>query len=85
MLKANYGLTPAAYDVMLADQGGQCAVCGATDPRTQAGVFCVDHCHTTGVVRGLLCSACNSGLGHFSDDPDVLRAAASYIEAARSR
>ena len=42
-----------------------------------------DHCHATGVIRGFLCRACNVGLGHFKDDPELMRRAAEYIERYR--
>lgn len=55
-----------------------CDICGVgTDKEKMA----IDHCHTTGVIRGLLCERCNHGLGHFKDDPERLREAANYLEA----
>jgi hypothetical protein len=63
---------------MLADQGGLCAICGAVPPAH------VDHDHSNGSVRALLCFNCNGGLGQFRDDAAVLRAAARYLEAHRA-
>lgn len=54
-----YGLTQEDYQALLAAQGGTCATCSATDQ------LCVDHCHATGQVRGILCFVCNTRLGHF--------------------
>lgn len=45
----------------------------------------IDHCHTTGKVRGLLCPTCNSGLGHFKDNPETLIKAAQYLYERNKR
>ncbi len=60
-----------------------CDICGATETLTRNGQVrrpTLDHDHQTGAWRGLLCSRCNTGLGHFRDDPALLRSAAAYIE-----
>lgn len=76
-----YGLTIADYDAMLEAQGGGCAICGAVEVEGDRTSFHhVDHCHASGKVRGVLCRHCNNGLGHFRDDPSLLRAAAKYLE-----
>lgn len=75
-----FGLTLADYEALHLAQGGLCAICQqscATGRR-----LAVDHDHATNVVRGLLCYACNVGLGHLRDSPDNLRAAAAYLEAS---
>lgn len=72
-----YGLSLAQYHALLARQGNACAIC-----RKAARVLCIDHCHMTGRVRGLLCRKCNGGLGFYDDDPELLRAALAYLEAA---
>lgn len=62
---------------------GNCSICGSSETVTRSGRVrrpSIDHCHRTGVIRGLLCSGCNSGLGLFDDDPARLRAAAEYLE-----
>src|ERR1019366_1635613 len=73
-----FGLTQANFDALLAEQGAACAICQSRNPRGR-GTFHVDHCHDTGRIRGLLCTTCNSGLGHFKDDPARLEAAAAYL------
>ena len=77
-LKRRYGITAEEADEMLAEQGGLCAIC-RTEPAAH-----VDHDHDTGGVRELLCFNCNGGLGQFRDDPEVLRAAAEYVERHRA-
>lgn len=80
-LKRNYGITVEEYDQMLADQGGGCAICGDTGTTMN---LAVDHCHTTGKVRGILCVNHNVGIGCFQDDPDILRATIDYLTKTRS-
>ena len=88
-LLARYGLTQEAYDELLAQQGGVCAICGSSDPKTHHGRWHIDHDHsccsnkdqrTCGkCVRGLLCGQCNLGIGHFEDDVERLEAAIRYL------
>jgi hypothetical protein len=60
-LKYNFGITTEQYDAMLTDQGGHCALCPTTDDGRRR--LSVDHDHSTGKVRGLLCFRCNTRLG----------------------
>lgn len=81
-LKINYGLNIADYDELLTKQRKVCAICGKKETRKDQFGICrlsIDHCHTTGKVRGLLCSKCNNGLARFKDDPKLLVAAANYL------
>jgi len=75
-LKARYGMTLADYDAMLAEQGGVCAICKTSYDRTLS----IDHDHATNLVRGILCSNCNTGLGSFRDNPGFLRSAATFLK-----
>jgi len=72
-----YGLNVEEYDALVLASGGLCAICSGD----MGDDICVDHCHDTGAVRGLLCRHCNFGLGHFRDDPERLRAALAYLSA----
>ena len=74
-----YGITPDDYDRLLMEQGGVCAVCKR--PPADKQRLCVDHCHTTNKVRGLLCSKCNTGLGQFDESPGSLLSAIAYLAA----
>lgn len=74
-----YGLTSQSYDALLVAQENKCAIC---DERFEKSPN-VDHDHSTGEVRGLLCTKCNVGLGMFRDSPVRLRKAAAYINRAR--
>lgn len=74
--RRNYGITLADYKRQLARQCGLCAIC----QKHPDEVLRVDHCHTTGAVRGLLCNDCNLGLGRFYDQTDVMRKAITYLD-----
>lgn len=67
-IQLRYGLTPERMHEMLARQHHRCPL-DACGRRIGPGSLEVDHCHSTGRVRGLLCSRCNRGLGTFSDNP----------------
>ena len=82
-LKKLYGISPPEYDAMLAAQSGRCAVCGMAAGDAPRGVLYVDHDHSTGRVRALLCSGCNGALGQAREDPKTLRALADYMERHR--
>ena len=77
-LKCRYGITIKEYDSILNSQGGVCAICesGVSDVDRR---FHVDHCHKSGVVRGILCGRCNRAIGQFGDDPDLCDRAAEYL------
>lgn len=76
-LRRRFGIEPADVERMIEAQGGLCAVC-RKNPPTQ-----VDHDHETGLVRGILCDGCNGGLGHFRDDPNLIRRAIAYVRRHR--
>ncbi len=80
-LKRTYGITPEEYDAMLEKQHGSCAICEAeTAGSSRSNIyFSVDHCHTTGAIRGLLCHQCNTALGLIKDNPQTLAKMISYL------
>lgn len=83
-LKHRYGITLKDYNDLLAEQKGACAICGRLDSgKSTNKAFCVDHCHTTGKVRGLLCMPCNRSLGQFQDSIDILEKAVYYLKKAK--
>jgi len=72
--KYRYGVSQEFIDDMKASQGGACFICGAV------GVLYIDHCHTTGKVRSLLCPGCNTTVGVLESKPDIVEKARAYIE-----
>lgn len=62
-------------DLLINQDSHPCQICGTICDSSIA----IDHCHETGIFRGLLCKPCNNGLGHFMDDPDILAKAISYL------
>lgn len=82
-LKHRYGISLERYNAMLQDQGGVCAICKQPpDERTPdhwRGQLCVDHCHDTGAIRGLLCNHCNTAIGNLGS-AEAAMAAAEYLK-----
>lgn len=73
-----YGLSPTDYHRLWQEQGQCCAICRRVPVDMYSLV--VDHNHATNEVRGLLCVACNTGIGLLQDNPDVMRTALKYLE-----
>lgn len=78
-LRRLYGISLEERNEMFRRQGSVCASCGVSEPGGVNG-WNVDHCHTTGQVRGVLCHNCNSALGQAKECPNRLRKLADYIE-----
>lgn len=83
-LKKLYGITVEDYEKMLEKQNGGCAICGKSETAKSpvddsVKRLAVDHNHITGVVRGLLCSTCNNGLGCFKDNISLMKGAIEYL------
>ena len=82
-LRNRYGIGQAEFDALLAQQGGVCAVCkqppdSANTRAHWGGKLCIDHCHETNTIRGLLCNDCNLMVGYGRTE-DRLLAAAQYL------
>lgn len=81
-IKRTYGITADDYYEMLEKQDCKCAICGSeqvNNMRVSSNKLFIDHCHTSGEVRGLLCSKCNHALGLFNDDVNLLHSAIEYL------
>lgn len=77
-LYAHYHITLHDYDLLVKRQGGKCLICRTA--ATKSRLLVVDHNHQTGIVRGLLCSECNTAIGLLADNPALLRRAAEYLD-----
>lgn len=79
MLKSTYGIDINHFEKMLELQKYSCEICKIHQDNI-TGPLCVDHCHITGEVRGLLCFRCNSSIGKFEDDINLLTSAINYLQ-----
>lgn len=82
-LQRKYGISLLEYSHIFMSQNGKCAICESETGGTRNGepkALAVDHDHKTGKVRGLLCEACNQGIGKLKDDATILRKAAEYLK-----
>lgn len=84
-LRDSFSLSLEEYQEMLDRQNGKCAICDQPETHMRNGklkALAVDHCHSTGRIRGLLCSDCNTGIGKLKDSPEVLLSAIRYLTRA---
>ena len=84
-LLKKYGINQEIFDELLNSQNNSCAICkvhinDAYKDASRKAQLCVDHCHTTGKVRGLLCDKCNRGIGLLQDNLSILKNAVIYLE-----
>ena len=78
-LQRNYGITQDKLNELIDFQGGKCGICMKAITNTRSTLN-VDHDHNTGIVRGILCSSCNTGLGHLGDSIEGIKRALYYLE-----
>lgn len=78
-LKRNYGISLEQYNDMLLIQDNKCMICKSEHTFDRYGVLAVDHCHSSGEIRGLLCFKCNTILGSVNDDVNILQEAINYL------
>lgn len=77
VIKHKYGVDINKYNEMLQECNYQCMICNQL--HTEDKPLHIDHCHTTGQIRGLLCNKCNQGLGFFKDSTILLNNAINYL------
>lgn len=83
-LKRLFGISIEDYDTMNKNQNGLYTICNSKEVLSNMRTLSVDHCHKTGSVRGLLCTNCNQGIGHFFDKIELLENAIKYLNKSRS-
>lgn len=79
--KRMFGLDEETYNSMLKEQKECCKICGKHQSEFSKSL-CVDHCHKTGKIRGLLCDRCNRSLGTLEDSIPSLKNAIKYLQDA---
>lgn len=78
-----YGLSIDEYNQMLKKQNNICLICEKEFGSTVLSRPNVDHCHKTGIIRGIICGRCNIGIAHFEDNVETLKKAINYLEQSR--
>lgn len=82
-LKSYFGINLDIYKTMLSEQNNVCAICRQSCKTGRD--LAVDHCHSTGKVRGLLCCKCNNGVGSFNDNIEIMKRAIKYIDGVKTK
>ena len=81
-IERKYGITEDEFYELFVEQDSKCAICFIDLPE-DGHMTHIDHCHNSGEVRGILCTNCNRGLGHFQDSIENLEQAAYYLHKHR--
>lgn len=89
-LRKKFGISFEEYQNMMTEQNEVCKLCAKPESRVdhrtkKVTSLAVDHCHTSGKVRGLLCSSCNTALGLLKEDVELLLKAIDYIKSNQTR
>jgi hypothetical protein len=82
-LKRKYGITTKEKNEMIERQDYKCLICELDFREMSRNNVCTDHCHKTGIIRGILCTKCNNGLGCYDDDIKKLSNAIKYLEVTK--
>ena len=75
-----YGISETEYAAIIERQSGGCGICKVALSSLDGRLIHIDHCHSTGRVRGVLCTNCNTGIGQFNDDEQRLLSAVAYLK-----
>ncbi len=78
-IQSKYGIDEWEYEAILREQNHKCGACGTSEAGGKSRNFVVDHCHKTGIIRGLLCHKCNVGFGLLGDSWEELHDRAQYL------
>lgn len=78
-LKSKYGISLEIYNKMVADRNNKCDICGMDGSLVRYGKLKVDHDHSTGEIRGLLCDKCNFAIGLLNDNPTLIGKVLEYL------
>ena len=84
LMELYVGITLDEYNCLFAIQNGCCAICGTHQTQQKGFSMAVDHCHQGNKIRGLLCFLCNTAIGRFNDNPELIEKALRYLKNAKS-
>lgn len=83
LLKSAFGISLSKYKEILLSQNEACAICEQPQSTLKKNLA-VDHCHSTGIIRGLLCTSCNLGIGQLQESTEILSKALAYLTKSKN-